>query len=158
MFWFQFLFTPFMSFPAFKRILNSVITKVYYYNKYFFARNILIIDTLFMISGLVLSYNLLRKLALNNGKMAYGVFLFRLWLKYSLPMGFVLLLFWILPLTGDGPIWHFGMNLLVPVCKDSFSLFSSFAYFSNYNTKTGQDIFKFDTSFSVVSCLHAFSF
>lgn len=45
----MFLFTPFMSFMAFKRILNSVITKVYYYNKYFFARNILIIDTLFII-------------------------------------------------------------------------------------------------------------
>ncbi len=45
----MYLFTPFMSTIAFKRILNSVITKVYYYNKYFFARNILIIDTMFII-------------------------------------------------------------------------------------------------------------
>lgn len=73
-------------------------------------------------------------------------------------MGIVVLFFWILPLTGDGPIWNFGMNLLVPVCKDPFSLFSSFAYFSNYNTKTGQDIFKFDTSFSVVSLYYLFAY
>jgi len=45
----MYLFTPFMSTIAFRRILNSVITKVYYYNKYFFARNILIIDTMFII-------------------------------------------------------------------------------------------------------------
>ena len=45
----MYLFTPFLSTIAFRRILNSVITKVYYYNKYFFARNILIIDTMFII-------------------------------------------------------------------------------------------------------------
>lgn len=45
----MYLFTPFLSTIAFRRILNSVIIKVYYYNKYFFARNILIIDTIFII-------------------------------------------------------------------------------------------------------------
>lgn len=146
----MFLFTPFMSFMAFKRILNSVITKVYYYNRYFFARNILIIDTLFIISGLVLSYSLLRRLALNGGKIHYGVFLVRLWLKYTLPMGAVILLFWLLPLTGDGPIWKVGMNLLVPACKDSFSLLSSFTYLSNYRIKATQNVFNFDPQFAVV--------
>ena len=146
----MFLFTPFMAFMAFKRILNSVITKVYYYNKYFFARNILIIDTLFIISGLVLSFSLLRKLSLSRGRLQYGIFLVRLWLKYSLPMAVVISFFWLLPLTGTGPIWQVGMHLLVPACKDHFSLFSSLTYFSNYRIKATKNVFHFDPQFAVV--------
>lgn len=101
-------------------------------------------------SGLVLSYSLLRKLTLSQGKMHYFVFLVRLWLKYSLPMAVVILLYWILPLTGDGPIWNVGMHLLVPACKDSFSLLSSFSYFSNYRIKATQNVFNFDPQFAVV--------
>ena len=104
---------------------------------------------LFFYSGLVLSYSLLRKL--NQGKMNYGIFVLRLWLKYSLPMAVVILLFWILPLTGDGPIWNVGMNLLVPACKDSFSIFSSFAYFSNYRIQASKDVFNLGPHFATVS-------
>lgn len=167
----MFLFPPFMSFMSFKRILNSVITKVYYYNKYFFARNIFIIDALFLIrfdnlmllftglfisvmfrfSGLLLSYSLLRKLSLNQGRLHFWIFLLRLWLKYSVPMFFVVLIFWLLPRTGDGPLWKFGMRMLLSACKEPDSLLYSFTYLSNYRIKSNQNIFNFDQKFAVVN-------
>nr|XP_027194182.1 uncharacterized protein LOC113788916 [Dermatophagoides pteronyssinus] len=145
----MFLFPPFMAFMSFKRILNSVITKAYDYNRYFFARNILIIDTMFLISGLLLSYSLLRKLAINRGRFNYIVFTVRLWLKYSIPMFFIILLFWLLPLTGNGPLWNMGMKMLVDTCKESESLLSSFLYLSNYRIRDNQNVFNFDQRFAL---------
>ncbi|KAH7639865.1 acyltransferase family 3-like protein [Dermatophagoides farinae] len=145
----MFLFPPFMAFMSFKRILNSVITKAYDYNRYFFARNILIIDTMFLISGLLLSYSLLRKLAINRGRFNYIVFTIRLWLKYSIPMFFIVQLFWLLPLSGDGPLWNMGMKMLVNTCKESDSLLSSFTYLSNYRIRSNQNVFNFDQKFAL---------
>ena len=65
-------------------------------------------------------------------------------------MGAVILLFWLLPLTGDGPIWKVGTHLLVPTCKDPSSLLSSFAFVSNYRISDDRNVFHFDPQFALV--------
>ena len=66
-------------------------------------------------------------------------------------MFIVLLLFWLFPLTGDGPIWNYGVNLIMPSCKDSYSLFSSFFFFSNYRIQSDHNVFDFGPGFAIVS-------
>lgn len=102
-------------------------------------------------SGLLVSYGLLGKLYKNNGRFNYITYTIRLWLKYSIPIFVVVLLFWLLPLTGDGPIWNYGINLIMPSCYDSFSLFSSFFYFSNYRIQSDHNVFHFGPGFAIVS-------
>lgn len=85
--------------------------------------------------------------------MHYINLISRLWFKYSLPSFIVMQLFWLLPLSGDGPIWNVGMSLLVPACKDATSLMSTFGYFSNYRIKHQENVFNLDLRFTVVSSL-----
>ena len=110
-----------------------------------------ILITHLLFSGLLVSYGLYGKLHKTNGRFNYLTYLIRLWLKYAVPMFIVLLLFWLFPLTGDGPIWNYGVNLIMPSCKDNYSLFSSFFFFSNYRIQDHNNIFDFGPGFSIVS-------
>lgn len=69
-------------------------------------------------------------------------------------MFFIVQLFWLLPLSGDGPLWNMGMKMLVNTCKESDSLLSSFTYLSNYRIRSNQNVFNFDQKFALVSWLH----
>ena len=66
-------------------------------------------------------------------------------------MFFIILLFWLLPLTGNGPLWNMGMKMLVDTCKESESLLSSFLYLSNYRIRDNQNVFNFDQRFALVN-------
>jgi hypothetical protein len=96
----------------------------------------------------MLSYSMLNKLKSSGGKFNYGIYLWKRWLRLSILMSGTFLVIYLMPLTGDGPIWHVGNQMLQPACRDKWSILSSFLYYSNWNTKIND--YKLGASFPMV--------
>lgn len=60
-----------------------------------------------------------------------------------------LLLIYLIPLFGDGPMWFLNKNWLWPACTSSSSLASSFFYYSNWNSMLSN--YTIDDQFYIVS-------
>ncbi|CAG2173825.1 unnamed protein product [Oppiella nova] len=117
-----FTYTTSLGLIGLKRIFSEIMFKVYEDNEYIFVRNPLIIDALFTLSGLLLSYGVLRKLDKSGGRFNYPMFIFQRWLRFFILMFGALLFFYIFPLTGDGPVWHIGVGWVTPGCQNPRNL------------------------------------
>jgi peptidoglycan/LPS O-acetylase OafA/YrhL len=100
-------------------------------------------------SGLVLTYTIIGKLEKSNGKFNYINYLLQRWLRISVSLFGSILMIYLMPLTGSGPIWHDGNVWLQPACRDMSSLLSSFLYNSNWNA--ARHNYPLTTSFEIVS-------
>jgi hypothetical protein len=87
----------------------------------------------FFFSGFILSYGLLGKLEKTNGKFNFFSYLIQRWIRFSVPIFGSFLFIHLLPISGDGPIWEYGINWIIPSCKDWKILLTSFLYISNFN-------------------------
>jgi hypothetical protein len=83
----------------------------------------------------MLSYGLLGKLEKTNGRVNFFSFLIERWIRLSVLMFGSFLFSYLLPISGDGPIWEYGIKWIVPACKDWKILLTSFLYISNFNNE-----------------------
>jgi hypothetical protein len=128
-------------------------------NKYFFVRSPIIVDAFITLrykknffsykkgiqlkisvnffyfsSGLLMSYLMIGKLNMTNGKFNYLTFLVQRWIKFSVPLLGSFLFIYLLPLFTGGPVIDEGLQWAIPGCKDPFILATSLLYISNFNT------------------------
>jgi hypothetical protein len=87
----------------------------------------------FSFSGLMLSYSMINKLEKSNGKFNYISYILKRWLRLSVSHFGSILIIYLLPLTGSGPIWHRCYQLFQPTCRSTTSLMSNFLYYNNWN-------------------------
>jgi hypothetical protein len=81
----------------------------------------------------MLSYSIINKLEKSNGKFNYISYVFKRWLRLSVSHFGSILIIYLTPLTGNGPIWHKCNQLLQPKCKSWTSLMSNIFYYNNWN-------------------------
>lgn len=56
----------------------------------------------------------------------------------SFAIGGTILLIYLFPLVGDGPMWFYQDQYYVEPCRQSSGLLSSFLYYSNWNEALDQ--------------------
>lgn len=74
-------------------------------------------------SGLLLTYNFLKKFEASNGILNYLIFIIGLYIRYTLPLIGLLLFTYLFPLFGDGPFWtdsNHSLKEYVDCCKKTF--------------------------------------
>ncbi len=87
----------------------------------------------FFFSGFITSYELLRKLDNTKGSFNYFQFVFRRWIKFSVPLFGSILFFYLFPLFGDGPVWDLGLKWVTPGCQDPRVLLKKFFFIDNFD-------------------------
>ena len=83
--------------------------------------------------GLLLCYNILRVADTSGLTFNYMHFIGKRWLKLSTPLSAALLIYYLLPLIGSGPVWHECDQYFQPGCRDWTVILSNFLYYSNFN-------------------------
>ena len=91
--------------------------------------------------GLLLSHKLIGILEKSSGKFNYANYIMNRWLKLSIPLFGAILLYYIMPMVGSGPIWNECDGYFQPGCKDWSIIMSNFLYYSNFNILTGKYFF-----------------
>ena len=119
--------------PAVRKQFSDVFDKVYYDNAMVFARSPLPVDVLFTLSGFLLSYGLLRRLDRTNGRFNYPIFLFQRWIRFFILAFGSILFIYLLPLTGDGPIWQIAVNKFSNGCRNPINLVNNALFINNFN-------------------------
>ncbi len=76
---------------------------------------------------------MINKLEKSNGKFNYISYVFKRWLRLSVSHFGSILIIYLTPLTGNGPIWHKCNQSLQPKCKSWTSLMSNIFYYNNWN-------------------------
>ena len=147
-----------------KTLFTKVIPRMFRDQRYWFARNPLMIDALYSIrfdsnifksfasilniilnfSGFLISYGLLRKLDKSRGRFNYIQFVFQQWLRFTILAFGSLLFIYVLRFTGEGPVWHYAIDYNSG-CKDPWNLFRIAAFLNNFYQ------FRFETFHQTVS-------
>ena len=93
------------------------------------ARACLQVDTFFAIGGFLVALLTLRTLK-KEGSVNWALFILHRWLRLTPLYGVVILIFtWIVPLLGEGPLWHIGQQAPEP-CFDKW--WQNILYISNF--------------------------
>ncbi|XP_054155968.1 nose resistant to fluoxetine protein 6-like [Oppia nitens] len=127
-----FTYTTSLGAVGLKKLFSDVVFKVYSDNEYVFVRNPLIIDAFFTLSGLLLSYGLLRKLDKTNGQFSYVSFIIQRWLRFAVLILGSLLFIYLFPLTGSGPIWQSGIGWVTTGCQNPVNLLKMLLFVHNF--------------------------
>ena len=119
---------------AVRQQFSNVFSILYDDNSLVFARSPLAVDVLFTLSGFLLSFGLLRRLDRTNGRFNYPMFVFQRWIRFVvLYLGSIPFLF-LLPLTGDGPIWKIWANKVMIGCYDPTMIIKNLLFISNFES------------------------
>ncbi|XP_054166038.1 nose resistant to fluoxetine protein 6-like [Oppia nitens] len=114
-----------------KSLLTVVIPRMFVDKRYWFARNPLMVDALYSLSGFLISYGLLRKLDKTNGRFNYFQFIVQQWLRFTI-LGFSsLLFFYLFRFTGEGPFWYYAVQYN-DGCKNPSQLFRILTFLNNF--------------------------
>ena len=68
-----------------------------------------------------------------GGEFSYLRYLLGRWFRLASVLLGSILLIYLLPLAGNGPMWFFNEQYVVAPCKRPSSLLSTFLYYSNWN-------------------------
>ena len=117
---------------AVRQQFSDVFSKVFEDNAMVFVRTPLAVDVLFTLSGFLLSYCLLRRLDRTNGRLNFPMFIFQRWIRFSVMILGSIPFLYLLPLTGDGPIWKIWANKVIIGCYDSTNIIKSLLFISNF--------------------------
>ena len=80
----------------------------------------------------LLSFGFLRKLRKTNGVFKYKELIFQRWIRIVVLIFGSLLFVYIVPLVGEGPIWHKAQDIGVNPCEDSTELLKILFLVQNY--------------------------
>ncbi|XP_022243866.1 nose resistant to fluoxetine protein 6-like isoform X1 [Limulus polyphemus] len=88
------------------------------------------VDTFFFLSGLLLVYSNWKRLQSQNGCLnILKMYLHRYW-RLTPAYGFCMVLVFLLPLLGSGPLWHVVINQMVDNCRHSW--WKNLLYINNF--------------------------
>ncbi|XP_076348103.1 nose resistant to fluoxetine protein 6-like [Tachypleus tridentatus] len=88
------------------------------------------VDTFLFLSGLLVAYITLRRLAKSNGKMNFGLYLFHRYWRLTPPMMVAISLVILMEGLGAGPLWDLQIRDEVRRCKSSW--WSNILYITNW--------------------------
>ena len=99
--------------------------------KYLPLRNLNVSDIFFLISGCLLAYVMIPKLERSGGKFSYIKYAIYRYLRLMPTVIGCLFFIYLLPLSGDGPGWEPGLEMLVSHCYTNW--LPQFTLTSNYD-------------------------
>jgi len=102
------------------------------YNNYIFY-------FLYILSGFLISFAILRKLSHSGGRFNYMQFIFQNWLRFTI-LGFGSILFsYLFEFFGEGPVWHYGIKYATNGCKNPWNLIKILLFINNFQSDSFQD-------------------
>ncbi|XP_054166927.1 nose resistant to fluoxetine protein 6-like [Oppia nitens] len=114
-----------------KTATNSVGSQLIVSWKYMYITNYYVIDTFFLIGGMMTSYVMFSKLDKSKGSFNYIQYVVFKYFRVVTPVMGTVLLYFIFPLLGNGPNWLFITSALYLPCRDNW--FSVLTMISNFN-------------------------
>lgn len=109
------------AWPLTKRFINGLTAKVGTEFKYAFLRNIHNTDFFFALTGLLLTYSTIGSLERAKGRFNYLSFALNMYMRFYPAVFGTILLFYLLPLAGDGPFWHLVDGFHVESCRQNLA-------------------------------------
>ncbi|XP_054166931.1 nose resistant to fluoxetine protein 6-like [Oppia nitens] len=99
---------------------ESVGAQIMWSSKYMFITNINLIDTFFMIGGMMTCYVVFSKLDKSNGAFNYINYVLFRYIRIVTPSIAIILCIFLLPLLGNGPNWLPITHALYLPCRDNW--------------------------------------
>lgn len=90
-------------------------------------------DCFVVLLSIMLVVSQFKALKRQAGKFNYLGYLWRRWFRLTVAMAGALLLIYLFPLSGDGPMWWNGELRFVRNCKSTDRLLSMFGHYNNWN-------------------------
>ncbi|XP_054159959.1 nose resistant to fluoxetine protein 6-like [Oppia nitens] len=111
-----------VGFVGYKKIHNSYLINIMKDSKYFWMKSMFPRDSIFLLSGLIISYDYFGD---KNEKLCLTIcqyirFAVEKWYRFTVRMVSPMLVLNILSLIGDGPNWHSGDDIWVNICRDKW--------------------------------------
>lgn len=107
------------AWPLTKRFVNGLMRQAGTAPRYAFLRNIHNTDFFFALTGLLLTYSSMRALEKSRGKFNYFKFVLNMYLRFYPTVFGTILMYYLLPLFGDGPFWHLVDKYYVETCRNN---------------------------------------
>lgn len=109
------------AWPLTKRFVNGLLQQAGTEPRYAFLRNIHNTDFFFALTGLLLTYSSLRSLERTRGRFNYLQFAVNMYLRFYPAVFGTILMYYLLPLFGDGPFWHLVDKYHVETCRTNLA-------------------------------------
>lgn len=113
-------------------------------------------DGLVFVFGVLLSLNQFKRLKRSFGDFSYTTYLIKRWFRLSVALVGTILLLYLLPLLGNGPMWFYNDQAVVAPCRSRRTLASSLLYYSNWNDAL--DGYFTRSSLPIVSWINSYSY
>ncbi len=79
-----------------------------------------------------MTYNILGKLQKTNGNFNYGSFLWQRWIRVTIPIVGSILVTYMVPRLGDGPVWNLMWTSFQPACRHALYVLGSIFCYNNF--------------------------
>lgn len=123
-----------IGFVTLKRIFTTYPAVSLRSDRYTWFRTALPFEPIFIISGLIVGFNIHQKLKDSFSKTNYLLYIARLWIQFAVTYIGSVLFIYLLPVMTQGPIWEHGMSWL-DGCLNPKILLNGLLFISNYNVQ-----------------------